>query len=218
MPWSFWVGGMINDLHIRWKDQCPGCISQGLEVSFVANGQAFQDHVCLELTTGCVYQGYFQHDETATPVVVTKGCPNQDPLVIETSFKCQAIEGFTFMSLISDGMTVSPHYAIKDMIHEDKELMPSNSSSNLRVISVISGRTTFPTYGFELDAVVLYDDGFRNGPHSGNDANAITQIQAVMAHVQTFYNLPSLGTTIKINVKRIERAAGETWVADTDSE
>ena len=37
--------------------------------------------------------------------------------------------------------------------------------------------------------VVIYDDSYRNTLHGGNDADAITQINAVMAHVQTFYDL-----------------------------
>ena len=40
-----------------------------------------------------------------------------------------------------------------------------------------------------MDIVIIYDDAFRNDRHSGSDSAAITEINAVMAHVQTFFNL-----------------------------
>ncbi len=73
---------------------------------------------------------------------------------------------------------------------------------------------TWPTYGVEADIMMIYDDSWLNTLHNGNDAAARAQIDAIMAHVQTFYNLPSLGTTIKINIKEVTHAAGKgPWTA-----
>ena len=47
----------------------------------------------------------------------------------------------------------------------------------------------FPENGFEMDIVIVYDDSYRNTLHGGSDADAIAQINAVMAHVQTMFNL-----------------------------
>ena len=57
-----------------------------------------------------------------------------------------------------------------------------------------------------LDVVINYDDAFKT--QYGSDAAAIAKINAVMAHVQTFYNLKdSLGTTVEIKIKKIEHVS-----------
>ena len=71
---------------------------------------------------------------------------------------------------------------------------------------------TLPASGVIMDVVMLYDDQFLNALHSGSTCDAETTINGIMAHVQTFFNLASLGAMIKLNVKRIDHVSG-TFVA-----
>ena len=79
----------------------------------------------------------------------------------------------------------------------------------LSPISVRSSTATFPANGFVLDALVLYDDNYLNTRHSGNTANVQTEINAIWALAQNFYNLKdTLGTTIQINLKETRHLSG----------
>ena len=71
---------------------------------------------------------------------------------------------------------------------------------------------TLPASGVIMLVVMLYDDQFLNALHSGSTCDAETTINGIMAHVQTFFNLASLGTMIKLIVEEIDHVSG-TYVA-----
>ncbi len=214
MPWSYFEPGVTNRLYMKWKDFCLGCTGPGLEVTFHwVNGTNVNDHVCLQKTADCVYKGYFSH-ETSTLVVVTKGCPMQSSDTMEVSFKCHLIEGFNFISRWADGATA--HTLSIDSANRRDEFVEHfhHDERNLQNESLQERQgVTFPQYGFEMDIAILYDDGWRNTLHSGSDTASKAQIDAIFAHVQTYFNLPSLGTTIQLNVKEVTRAEGKMWTA-----
>ena len=142
------------------------------------------DHVCLVESSTCVYKGTFIN-EKASPVVATKGCPGQDPGITEISFKCQSVSGILFISDVN-GTTTQPERPtegqIVDIVIDFYNRSTSNSFTRQTPVN-------FPENGFVMDIVIIYDDAFRNDRHSGSDSDAITEINAVMAHVQTFFNL-----------------------------
>ena len=88
-----------------------------------------------------------------------------------------------------------------------------------RSIPVRDTRETLPTLpasGLIMDVVMLYDDQFLNSLHSGSTCDAETTINGIMAHVQTFFNLASLGTRIKLNVKRIDHVSGTYGASESN--
>ena len=211
MPWSFFSdNGTLDNIKIKWKESCPHCASIGLEIVFEKNQQSVIDYVCLVSKGVCLYSGYFLNHQ-ATEVVVSNGCPDENPDVIEVSFQSDLIHGFNFMSnQLLDGMTVDPLRATYETF-SDVVIKPNTrlSLNNL----TRSSTATFSTNGYEMDVVILYDDNFRNNKHSGSDSAAQANIEAIMGHVQTYFNLDSLGTKITINTKRIEYVSGKSWTA-----
>lgn len=213
LPFTFFNTVGINPfIKIRWKDTCPGCPGPGVEITFIQTGEI--DVACLTLDSECVYKGYFRK-EPDIPVTVTRGCPNQDADFIEATFKSYKVQGITFMSQVSNGDTVNPLVATAGQFiadHSDE----APGGGRLRTFdnsSIFARQLAFPTYGFEMDIVIYYDNNYKNNLHSGSDSAAKAQIDAVMAHVQTYFNLAdSLGTTIKINVKRTEHLS-QDWTA-----
>ena len=88
MPWSFFSdnNGVLENIHIKWKDNCPNCPSIGLEVIVENNQQSIKDYVCLQSEGVCLYSGYFLNQD-ASKVMVSKGCPDENPDVLEITFK-----------------------------------------------------------------------------------------------------------------------------------
>ena len=210
MPWSFFSeNGTLDNIKIKWKDSIQSCPSFGLEVIFEVNQQSVIDYVCLVPRGTCYYSGSFLSIE-ATEVVVSKGCPDENPDVIEVTFQSDLIHGFNFMSnQLLDGLTVDPLRATFDTFSDVVIKPVTRTSLNL----TRSSTATFSANGYEMDVVIFYDDNFRNNKHSGSDSAAKSNIEAIMGHVQTYFNLDSLGTKIKINTKRIEYVSGKSWTA-----
>ena len=61
-------------------------------------------YVCLTNFHECVWKGRFLNDPTATEVVVTRGCPDDEPGVTEVSFKCKDLNTFLYV-ITADGKT-----------------------------------------------------------------------------------------------------------------
>ena len=201
---------------ILWHQPCPDntCSSgynQCLKVEFNDNGNSVIDHVCLKETSTCVYHGNFL-TEVSTTVVVTKGCPKQDDY-LEVSFKCDRVKGFRFL-VDANGAPKEPENPRENYM-EDEIAYPEDYK---RISFPWTRSVTFPANGFEMDIEIWYDDNYRNTRHSGSDADALTEIAAVMAQVQTFFNLKdSLGTTIKINTKATTHLSGKAWTASSSN-
>lgn len=212
LPFTYFNTVGINpNIKIRWKDTCPGCPGPGVEITYVQTSST--DVACLVTVSDCVYKGYFQ-SEPDVPVTVTRGCPNQGADVIEATFKTEKVQGFTFMSQ-SNGDTVDPLRATTgQFIADHADEGPGHSNLRKSIWrNAYARQLAYPTYGFEMDLAIYYDNNFKTTLHSGSDSAAKAQIEAVMAHVQTYYNLAdSLGTTIKLNAKRIEHLS-QDWTA-----
>ena len=197
---------------ITWQESCPACGSleaQCLKIDFNDDQADTIDHICLEETAECIYQGEFVLETEASEVAVTKGCPVQDPGILEVSFQCDRVQGIRFECKLSNGDCHEP--VLPEGVHDDfvinREIFDPDLQKPTR-----TSLPTLPSQGVIMDVVILYDDQFLNTLHSGNTCNAQKTINAIMVHVQNFFKLSSLGVTIIINIKRIDHKSG-TFVA-----
>lgn len=183
---------------ILWKDYCSECSAvsgygpQCLEVTFKGEDGNVDhlDHVCLVETSNCVYKGSFINEVEATPVVATRGCPGQYAGITEVSFKCQSVNALLFVSDANGGTTqpeLPTEGQVIDIVVRESSL--TRQFLNSKYFLLPRQDVNFPDNGFVMDVVIIYDDSYRDTLHSGSDAAAIAQINAVMAHVQTFFNL-----------------------------
>ena len=124
-----------------------------------------------------------------TPRILTL-CPGQYAGITEVSFKCQSVNALLFVS-DANGVTTQPELPTEGQVIDIvvRESSLTRQFLNSKYFLLPRQDVNFPENGFVMDVVIIYDDSYRDTLHSGSDAAAIAQINAVMAHVQTFFNL-----------------------------
>ena len=109
---------------LKWKvpcDPCAGISTVCLEVDF----RTKIDYVCLTLSTECVWKGRFLNDPTASEVVATRGCPDEEAGVTEVSFKCNDLNTFLYV-IAADGTTkkfTRNHDLVDEIVPEPTNLI-----------------------------------------------------------------------------------------------
>ncbi len=149
---------------------------------------------------GCILEGFFKNESSTRVVVTSEDVEISENSKLQVSFiSSRSPSQFLFEVQPQNGITnvhLMQGHDIDDQVFYPPKLSHDQNQSG----DLPKQNLTVPSSGFILNLIVLYDNNFNNA--FGTDP--VARIEAVFAHVQTLFNLPSLDAPMKLNIDAIE--------------